>query len=1052
MAYPAGTQQTGLSTTAWMLIGGGGVGLLMVIVGLFLFSRSDSQPMPTAAANQQDQDNAANSRGEQGASPSTSGNATRSSSTLPTRSNSPAGFNSRSSTGVNAGSSNLGGTPTTPTTSTNSTSTRGNVIPGVDSDGLPATGPRTIKGFGLESGPDEKRDELPPAPTQWSATPDPPTEAYEVLAKKLELPFPKEANVRYSWTDTPFLCVTRTDRQSQAHMLLDLRTQKVTGTVELSFGFMDQVAFSPGGKYLAGTSDKDTKLRLHTFPKGDKFAELDKEENLAALEFASDREMLVFYRGAATTNRSGSQGAASATGRLERWELGDQPVKAEEAVLPPGVSRNGIALSPGRRTLALVANGALHFYKLPEIAKLGEAALPNDMAQLECLALAFSPDGTELCALLEKRYSNMFLICWDVATGKTTLIREYERSQLSSSTFIPANYMGRKVEWMPDGNGWLLFGFKVVDRVTGEILLALPESGYQPRRFIDQRRLLGVSQRNRYSDGVIGTAELPMAEIGKMQAAVRAGNKALDGQLGTLVDADLNQAALKSPPPDGLPWSVTAIVPPKSITYPRRPLPLENAQYVRAIRFSNADSKYVGVMSSQGQSSVSLLKRYNLSAHKDAGQFDIPVASSLLDMSPTGELALSVTHGPRPQDRDRLDVYSFAGNTHVVGWRPYRNVDASNPRSSGVVWAAFHGEEHVLTLNEAGILVCWKLPDVAPVWRMPAVGATAVLSPDGQYVITGQGFVIDAASGDCVGALEPPVFGPAVKSLAFSPEGQQLVALAHGGSEEHFILEWDFATGKIASQFWIAPFHDPLPEIQALRDRYVLICGKVLVSLDRKATIGEYNTYYAAPISGPDGYVWLALSSKGSPQKKSLTAVQLPHPEAQQLMANATFYNQVLLYPGAKVNVADDVLAKRMEAAGFVIDPTATVTASISSSQESTGRVAEYRRIGSPNTIRIEEKMVRHAFTISDNRGRSWSRTASSGMGLGYSIQVPEGNVQQHFDQKLQNAASGFNQGVSIPRCVFPPREQLGITPSNISLDGIENVRPPSPPSQTTVN
>ncbi len=1031
------------STMLWMLIGGGGVGLAIVIVGIFLAIRS-GPATPTPATAQQSQTNPLDSprRGGQSSNRSSSQSATngRYGSTSPVRTGSTATSINRSSTGTtppfnDSSSSPLGqsnSSATQPTGTANSSSTTG-------SNGNATAEPAT---------------EVAPVADFWKVTPDPPTESYEVPPKRISFPFPSTGEVHFAPTDSPFICVTRNDSGARTQVLLDLRTSKVVGAVQQTFMPMTDLAYSIDGTHLAGTSEKDDKFRIFSTAKGEKLAEIDKQERFVKLEFGPSSDLLFIYRGdepsSSYSRRSSSNNSAPAAGRLERWTL-EGPAKAEEASLPPSLAPERMALSPGRQQLALVSEGKLHVYQVQEITKLGLASLPTEVAEMECLGLAYSHSGSELAAIFQKRYGNYLLVCWDIPSGKSVLTHEYDSESFNTKSYVSRSYGGPKVAWIPDGSGWLLFGHQLVDRNTGEVLLAIPESGSKARRFVGNDRLLGVSQKYGNSgDGFIGTADMPMAELGKMQAAVRAGNKALDGRLGKLLNVNFEDAADRPALANRTTWTAVIGPAPKSAPYPKKPLPLDMPPNVQDIHFSDTDSKYVGILAS-ANSHESLLRRYNLSGHNEAGQFAIPVSSSLKDLSPSGALALTCTNGPNPQDRDRLDIYSFQENAHVIGWRPYRSLAKLEPTATGVTWAAFQGEDHVLTLNQLETLVRWKIPEMTPVWQIKDFGQIAAFSPDSRFLVSNSRQVIEAASGNSVGRLEAPAYEPRIEALAFSADGKSILASASAGYEEKFVIEWDATSGKLTSQFWYAPgqMNTRTGSLQVLGDRHVLVNGASLVNLDRKALIWEYRTLNAAPTAGPDGYVWLALAPRTAPQRKSLTAVKLPHPLAQQKMATATFYNQVLLYPGAKFNAADGNLAQQMQQQGFILDPSATVTASAGSSQESTGRTVEYTQIGKPGaTTRVEEKVMRHTFTIADNRGRAWTRKTSSGMGLGSVIRTSGTDLQQHLDQRLQSSAAGFQQSLNVPRCVFPDYEHLGITPSNITLDGIQDI--PSPRPATT--
>lgn len=121
----------------------------------------------------------------------------------------------------------------------------------------------------------------------------------------------------------------------------------------------------------------------------------------------------------------------------------------------------------------------------------------------------------------------------------------------------------------------------------------------------------------------------------------------------------------------------------------------------------------------------------------------------------------------------RIDVVDLTNKSHVAGWRPFTNEPyqkdvapggqpaARNPQTAS--WVRFVDNDRVLTVNPAGKLVCWQLPDCVAVYTCEGFGQPLAFSTNRRYLAGSDGssvHMLDARSGSWVGKLtapEPPL-------------------------------------------------------------------------------------------------------------------------------------------------------------------------------------------------------------------------------------------------------------------------------------------------------
>ena len=118
-----------------------------------------------------------------------------------------------------------------------------------------------------------------------------------------------------------------------------------------------------------------------------------------------------------------------------------------------------------------------------------------------------------------------------------------------------------------------------------------------------------------------------------------------------------------------------------------------------------------------------VIERFDTISGQKGNTLPLPNIYQLADVSPSGDYALVVC-GKESGKFDRLDVVGLSPKKHIAAWRPFGGEADKKPDDPAlrhflgwsndpklVVWAKMIDDQHVLTINPAGKLVCWELPE-----------------------------------------------------------------------------------------------------------------------------------------------------------------------------------------------------------------------------------------------------------------------------------------------------------------------------------------------------
>ena len=279
------------------------------------------------------------------------------------------------------------------------------------------------------------------------------------------------------------------------------------------------------------------------------------------------------------------------------------------------------------------------------------------------------------------------------------------------------------------------------------------------------------------------------------------------------------------------------------------------------------------------------LIRFDSLSGRTLGRTEISGLSDPVALSPDGARVLTIDS----RDHRRLDVYSTTDTAHIAGWRPYDKELPDDEKA--VVWADFLSPDRVLTVNRAGVLVLWSLPDCKAVYVAEgACEGAPVLSPGRKYLAAYQGGTfrfLNPSSGELMGEAQTPASASSGKAdlrgAAFQAEGGGLVALI-GGQQ---VVRWDLSTGKVTADFPISMTINPGPNshhalVESCGANHALLDGRILVDLEKRSHIWSY---YGPNVSagGPDGRHWYVAGN--NMQNAALTPLALPEENVNRVVA-----------------------------------------------------------------------------------------------------------------------------------------------------------------------
>ncbi|MCR4415312.1 MAG: WD40 repeat domain-containing protein, partial [Thermoguttaceae bacterium] len=693
--------------------------------------------------------------------------------------------------------------------------------------------------------------------------------------KKISLPVgPTEtAEVVFPTRPSRFVAIGSNRGADDYREVWNLETLQAGERIGGQWKRAELVALSPDGRHLAVYGRQETRFtegQIAVFS-----AETAKQVALFPVTAAHRAHYLDIAASGQVVLVRDSMGRTEAS----VWNLKDRQL-ARRFTLGTGMCRREqLALSPGGRYLALVG-GDLRVCEIANGQTVIDAAVPRapGWGPGQVRATAFSPDGRHLAFLVEDGAA-WRAYCWDLTAQGPPEVKRIGSQWAQRLRAVEPNCHEPRLEWMPDGIGWLAFGAVVLDRQTGEGIWEFPKAARQksPRRLLDSTRLLSVTRKE--SGRVLECIEVPHEKLRKAADVVRQGGDLIDVALGPL--ARLDRSSQKSAGLAGgqaPAWSVKPDpAPPPERKYSDQPLPI--AGLVKQVCFSSPASGQAVVLAipnphaeSAGAVTAELLagferlpgrlERFDLFAGKRLGRIDLPCPGDLLDVSPSGRRALLRFGG------QRIDVWSLDEGKPLCGLRPW-----TPPKDATLVppiWARFVDDDRIVSLaGSPGELTLWEIPACRAVYAYPAATVwSAALSPGRNYIALrdeGRIVMVEAATGEVQGVLPFPqgsVLGAwEPGAAAFSLDGTRFAA-AWRGETISDLVAWDLSTGAL-----IADAHDVAPgqTLQWHGPGHLLVTQtgtSYLVDLKRHAVVWRYQYTGGWPVAAPpDQRQWVVVQS-----------------------------------------------------------------------------------------------------------------------------------------------------------------------------------------------
>jgi hypothetical protein len=277
-----------------------------------------------------------------------------------------------------------------------------------------------------------------------------------------------------------------------------------------------KVALSPNGKYFARVLTKDQQVSIevtnvsggamkHTLS----FVTKDKSQKLSDLEFNQSNELMAAVRNAYDQDK------------VLTWSM-DDGQQIHEFLVPQNGDK--YAFHPDGSRLARKTSQSLAVFSQPEGRLLATmVAPPKDTGILSFIfldAMAFSPDGSELAAIMTGKSASKHVIVWD-KDGR--LVEQHNLG----STISAGYYLDGPLQWAPDGQGWLLHGNWYFDRKLGAIAwyMETPSQHNYPHRFLDNDHILAT--RGNFQIRELVSVEIPRQKIAAAAQSLKSGTPAL---------------------------------------------------------------------------------------------------------------------------------------------------------------------------------------------------------------------------------------------------------------------------------------------------------------------------------------------------------------------------------------------------------------------------------------------------------------------------------------------------------------------------------------------
>jgi len=354
----------------------------------------------------------------------------------------------------------------------------------------------------------------------WQVQPDPPPAPEALPLPKDTIPISEGLAFYPGAAGCPYVALTPPKADKNTLQVYDLRRMKAVGspiTGKFDAGFQ-QVKVSADGAYLATPAQDARTPTVEVFSVATgriaRQVEVDQDPQLklALFDFVGKDRLLTVKKGGALENKN----------VFQVWDLrSGEPVT--EFVFEGYFEEKFGAVSPGQKYLVLAASNVItgHLFLAWDLTT-GQPAgafafqeTKDPGGQVGCLT--FSPAGDKLALLWYDFKNTLRVRCWDMKTAKP--LKDHALHWLPRGQAAGWTVGGlRALQWLPDGDGWLLFTHFVTDYETGALVGRLGgeprgAEGLVPRYFLDRDHATTTEEDNLGRPKLLTVLTLPRAQI-----------------------------------------------------------------------------------------------------------------------------------------------------------------------------------------------------------------------------------------------------------------------------------------------------------------------------------------------------------------------------------------------------------------------------------------------------------------------------------------------------------------------------------------------------------
>ncbi len=292
---------------------------------------------------------------------------------------------------------------------------------------------------------------------------------------------------------------------------------------------------------------------------------------------------------------------------------------------------------------------------------------------------------------------------------------------------------------------------------------------------------------------------------------------------------------------------------------------------------------------------------------KESRIWEFPFQITGCDLSPDGNKFLCIQER-KPKNggfnkKEVLCVFDISGETPVIAKRfmPYlpntkdsRSTRFQNTEFQNAAWA---DDSHIFT-EQRGQIVYWDLDAMQSKYSFSALWSTFAFSPNRKLFTISQKNRIEireTSSGKLLGVL--PLSNQLLLRSAFSPSGTLLAV-----SDKDSLQVYEMLSGKILFDIAI---DNRIPSTKIIwTSEKTLLLGNVLYDLEKGLPLCSYQPLIESITKYHAGQVWTIIRhGLGDNRETGLVGYTLPHPEAEQFLAELNMEESFAVHPGSTIRL-----------------------------------------------------------------------------------------------------------------------------------------------------